>query len=102
MNFNISNVIYENKYYQIAKQQQGRLVSRDYEKKCNLCKETKNQAEFDLRFSNKFQMYCLYYICKECRIIKNTEYYKNRYTTDTEYRNRAIQRAKEYRNKNKY
>jgi hypothetical protein len=97
--YNITKALWKEKYENIGKNQSGKCISRDYEKNCNRCKVTKNQAEFDLRYNPKFQIYYLHHICKECRIIYNREFYKRKYATDEEYKRKAIERAHEYRNR---
>jgi hypothetical protein len=97
--YNITRVLWKEKYENIGKAQSGKCVDRDYEKQCNRCKVTKNQAEFDLRYKPEFKMYYLNHICKECRITYNKEFYKRKYATDEEYKRKAIERAHIYRNK---
>jgi hypothetical protein len=97
--YNITSALWKEKYENIGKNQGGKCISRDYEKNCNRCKITKNQAEFDLRYNPKFQIYYLHSICKDCRIIYNREFYKLKYATDEDYKRKAIERAHEYRNR---
>jgi hypothetical protein len=97
--YNITRALWKEKYENISKAQSGKCVDRDYEKKCNRCKVTKNQAEFDLRYKPEFKIYYLNHICKVCRIIYNKEFYKRKYATDEDYKHKAIERAHEYRNK---
>jgi len=49
-----------------------------YEKQCNHCKQTKNQMEFDHRFDKKHNINYLNFICKDCRVEYNRNYYNKK------------------------
>lgn len=97
---NLVRVIWDEKYSKIANLQKGELLPTQYEKQCNHCKQTKNQMEFDHRFDKNHNINYLNFICKDCRVEYNSNYYKNKYR-NIEYREKRIQYQREYRLKKK-
>ena len=75
---NLVRVIWDEKYSKIANLQKGELLPAQYEKQCSHCKQTKNQMEFDHRFDKKHNINYLNFICKDCRIEYNRNYYNKK------------------------
>jgi RNase P subunit RPR2 len=75
---NLVRIIWDEKYSKIANLQKGELLPAQYEKKCNHCKQTKNQMEFDHRFDKKNNINYLNFICKDCRVEYNRNYYNKK------------------------
>ena len=94
---NIINSIYENYYIQCGKIQNGKPIPATYEKKCSRCLEVKNQAEFYLKRSSKYQLVCLSHVCKECNRIIQSEKFKERYHNDLEFKNKRNLLSRNYK-----
>jgi hypothetical protein len=75
---NLVRIIWNEKYNQINNFQKHGLVSVKHEKQCNHCKQVKNQMEFDHRFSKLHNITYLNFICKDCRIEYNRNYYNKK------------------------
>lgn len=94
---NIVNSIYENYYIQCGKIQNGKPIPATYEKKCSRCLEVKNQAEFYIKKSSKYQLVCLSHVCKECNRIIQSEKFKERYHNDLDFKTKRNLLSKSYK-----
>jgi hypothetical protein len=75
---NLVRIIWDEKYRQISNFQKNGLVTVQHEKQCNHCKEIKSQMQFHHRFNKKYNINYLNFICKDCRVEYNKNYYNNR------------------------
>lgn len=77
--------IYHEYYRQVGVIQQ-KNGKNTFDKKCNCCKKTKDSSLFRQRFSNKYQLFYLNHICRECAYEK--------YHSDNGKKKRHLNRGK--------
>jgi hypothetical protein len=90
----IIDEVYKAKFIQSGRKQNGRKVSDCYQKQCKKCLKVKNQAYFRHQYSKKFNLHYLDSYCKVCRIEYNKKKYKEYYTNNAQYREKALERSK--------